>query len=193
MLYLKLYNLTLKQKQVFLCICSLQFVWFIRQFTFSVKCKSMRDICVNIWISKMDNFYSKVTRTCIKETWKMITTTQIEDLLERNEILLHSFAIIFHSWIPQKEHFILSNKWYASLHNTIHHTNDDTVVYICIYNIYFLSPSISTPTHDSARTMDRRSGWSPPAVGSRCHESCQILASLCPPIWHNTCWHGSYN
>ena len=32
----------------------------------------------------MDNFYSKVTRTCIKETWKMITTTQIEDLLERN-------------------------------------------------------------------------------------------------------------
>ena len=64
------------------------------------------------------------------------------------------------------------------------------------YNVSYLSfiPFyLHLRAHDSARTMDRRSGWSPTAVGSRCHESCQILASLCPPIWHNTCWHGSYN
>ena len=64
------------------------------------------------------------------------------------------------------------------------------------YNVSYLSfiPFyLHLRAHDSARTMDRRSGWSPPAVGSRCHESCQILASLCPLIWHNTCWHGFYN
>ena len=63
------------------------------------------------------------------------------------------------------------------------------------YNVSYLSPSISTSVlmTQPACTMDRRSGWSPPAVGSRCHESCQILASLCPLIWHNTCWHGFYN
>ena len=64
------------------------------------------------------------------------------------------------------------------------------------YNVSYLSfiPFyLHLRAHDSARTMDRRSGWSPPAVGSRCHESCQILASLCPLTWHITCWHGSYN
>ena len=143
MLYFKLYNLTLKQKQVFLCICSLQFVWFIRQFTFSVKCKSMRDICVNIWISKMDNFYSKVTRTCIKETWKMITTTQIEDLLERNWNIT-SLVRNHISFMNPPRRNVSSFRTNGMQAYIIQYTILMMIQCYIFYNVSYLSPSIST-------------------------------------------------
>ena len=143
----------------------------------------------------MDNFYSKVTRTCIKETWKMITTTQIEDLLERNWNIT-SLVRNHISFMNPPRRNVSSFRTNGMQAYIIQYTILMMIQCYIFYNVSYLSfiPFyLHLRAHDSARTMDRRSGWSPPAVGSRCHESCQILASLCPLIWHNTCWHGSYN